>query len=79
MSVNSLFAQYMTTVSGALLFTPADDSEGPQVVLVREEGHEDEAMQVQPLHQDPVMVGGQEIKEESNSNFTAGLWTQSSM
>lgn len=62
-----------------MFLTPADDGEGPKVVLVREEGHEDEAMQVQPLHQDPKMIGCQEIKEESNSNFTTGLRTQSSM
>ncbi len=62
-----------------MLLTPADDSEGPQVALVREEGHEDEAVQVQALHQDPVMIGRQKIKEESNSNFTAGLRTQSNI
>lgn len=53
----------MTTPFGRLLFTPADDDESPQVVLVGEEGHEDETVQVEPLHQDPVMVCGQEIKK----------------
>lgn len=41
---NRLLAQCMKTVSGEMPFTPADDGEGPQVVLVREEGHEDEAV-----------------------------------
>ena len=58
---------------GSDLLTPADDGEGPQVVLVGEEGHEDEAVQVQPLHQDPVVIGRQEIQEESDSDFTTGL------
>lgn len=53
--------------------TPASDGEGPQVVLVRQEGHEDETMEVQPLHQDPVMICCQEVQEESNSCFTASL------
>lgn len=66
-------------VGVAVLLTPADDSERPEVVLFGEEGHEDEAVQVQTLHQDPVMVGRQEVKEESNSNLTAGLRTQSSV
>lgn len=34
-------------------------------------------MQVQALHQDPVMVGRQEIKKEGDGNLTAGLWKQS--
>lgn len=53
--------------------TPADDGECPQVVLVWEEGHEDEAVQVQSLHQDPVVIGRQEIQEESNGHLTAHL------
>lgn len=69
----------MTTAFGRLLFTPADDDQSPQVVLVGEEGHEDETVQVEPLHQDPVMVCGQEIKKECNSDFTASLRTQNSM
>lgn len=56
--------------------TPANDDEGPQVVPIWEEGHEDEAVEVQALHQDPVMVGRQKIKKERNRNLTAGLWKQ---
>lgn len=63
---------------GPAPLTPADDEQSPQVVLVREEGHENEAVQVQALHQDPVVVGRQEIEEESNSNFTSSLRTQNS-
>lgn len=69
----------MTKAFGRLLFTPADDDQSPQVVLVGEEGHEDETVQVEPLHQDPVMVCGQEIKKECNGDFTASLRTQNSM
>lgn len=58
-----------------MLQTPADDGEGPEVVLVREEGHEDETVQVQTLHQDPVMICCQEVKEEGNSDFTTSLGT----
>lgn len=61
-----------------VFLTPADDSESPQVVLVRQEGHENEAMEVQPLHQDPVMIGCQEVQEESNGKFTTSLVTDSS-
>lgn len=60
------------------MLTPPDDGEGPQVVLVREEGHENEAVQVQPLDQDPVVVGRQEVQEEGNGDFTTRLRTQSS-
>lgn len=61
--------------SYSMMLTPPDDGEGPQVVLVREEGHEDEAVQVQAFHQDPVMIGRQEVQEESHSDFTARLRT----
>ena len=54
--------------------TPADDDEDPQVVLVGEEGHEDQAVQVETFHQDPVVVGGQKIEEESHHHLAANLW-----
>ena len=57
--------------------TPAHDGESPQVVLVREESHEDEAMEVQSLHQNPVMIGCQEVQEEGYSSFTTSLMRQS--
>lgn len=60
--------------SGSIL-TPADDDEDPQVVLVGEEGHEDQAVQVETFHQDPVVVGGQKIEEESHHHLAANLWT----
>lgn len=53
--------------------TPADDDEDPQVVLVGEEGHEDQAVQVETFHQDPVVVGGQKIEEESHHHLAANL------
>lgn len=62
--------------SGSML-TPADDDEDPQVVLVGEEGHEDQAVQVETFHQDPVVVGGQKIEEESHHHLAANLWTYS--
>lgn len=62
--------------SGSML-TPADDDEDPQVVLVGEEGHEDQAVQVKTFHQDPVVVGGQKIEEESHHHLAANLWTYS--
>ena len=61
------------------LLTPSNYCEAPEVFRVRPEGHEDEAVQVQTLHQDPVMVGRQEVKEESDSDLTAGLSTQSNV
>lgn len=63
---------------GRLLVTPADDSQSPHVVLVRDEGHEDEAVQVEPLHQNPVVICGQEIKKEDNGDFTASLRKENS-
>lgn len=58
------------------LRTPAKDGEAPQVLLLGEKGHEDEAVQVQPLHQNPVVVGGQEVKEEGHSHTAASLGDQ---
>lgn len=53
--------------------TPADDDEDPQVALVGEEGHEDQAVQVETFHQDPVVVGGQKIEEERHHHLAADL------
>lgn len=55
------------------LLTPSDECESPQVVGVGEEGHEDEAVQVQPLHEDPVIVGCQEVDEQQYGNLAAHL------
>lgn len=33
-------------------------------------------MQVEPLHQDPVVVGGQKVDEEQHGHFTADLKTK---
>lgn len=53
--------------------TPAYQREAPQVLGVRTEGHEDEAVQVKTLHQDPVVVGGQEVDEEEHRKLAADL------
>lgn len=55
------------------ILTPPDQSEAPQVLRVRQEGHEDEAVQVQALHQDPVVVCSQEIDEQQDRHFTTHL------
>ncbi len=55
------------------ILTPPDQSEAPQVLRVRQEGHEDETVQVQALHQDPVVVCSQEIDEQQDSHFTTHL------
>lgn len=57
--------------------TPADDGECPQVVLVWEEGHEDEAVEVQALYQDPVVISGQEVDEQQHCHFTPNLERES--
>lgn len=61
--------------AGSVL-TPANDDEDPQVALVGEEGHEDQAVQVKTFHQDPVVVGGQKIQEESHHHLAANLGAQ---
>ena len=53
--------------------TPSDECQPPQVLGVGQEGHEDEAVEVQPLHQDPVVVGGQEVDEEQHRDLTSDL------
>lgn len=53
--------------------TPAYDCQSPQTVFIRQEGHEDQTMQIQTLHQDPIMIGCQEIQEEGHSNLAAHL------
>lgn len=63
------------SVGAVSVLTPANDGEDPQVVLVGEEGHEDQAVQVEPLHQNPVVVGGQEIKEKCHNHLAAHLWS----
>ena len=73
-----LMPQLPTGLSGhssglGSMLTPADDDEDPQVVLVGEEGHEDQAVQVETFHQNPVVIGCQEVEEEGNRYFTAHL------
>lgn len=58
------------------MLTPANDDEDPQVALVGEEGHKDQAVQVETFHQDPVVVGGQKIEEESHHHLAANLGAQ---
>lgn len=53
--------------------TPSDQSESPQVLSVRQEGHEDEAVQVQALHKDPVVVCCQKIDEQKDRHLAAYL------
>lgn len=55
------------------ILTPPDQSEAPQVFRIRQEGHEDETVQVQALHQDPIVVCSQEIDEQQDSHFTTHL------
>ncbi len=55
------------------ILTPPDQCEAPQVLRVRQEGHEDETVQVQALHQDPVVVCSQEIDEQQDRHFTTHL------
>jgi len=55
------------------ILTPPNQSEAPQVFRVGQEGHEDETMQVQALHQDPVVVCSQEIYEQQDGHFTTHL------
>lgn len=62
-----------TSVGLGSKLTPANDDEDPQVVLVGEEGHEDQAVQVEAFHQDPVVVGGQEVEEERHHHLAANL------
>ena len=56
--------------------TPSDQSESPQILSVWEEGHEDEAVQVQTLHQDPVVVGCQKVQEQGHDHLAADLYTK---
>lgn len=56
------------------ILTPANDDEDPQVVLVGEESHEDQAVQVETFHQNPVVVGGQKIEEEGHCHLATNLW-----
>ena len=58
---------------GRSLRTPTDESQPPEVLGVGQEGHEDEAVEVQPLHQDPVVVGGQEVDEQQHCDLTSDL------
>lgn len=62
-----------TSVGLGSKLTPANDDEDPQVVLVGKEGHEDQAVQVEAFHQDPVVVGGQEVEEERHHRLAANL------
>lgn len=62
--------------SSASLLTPANDSEAPEVLPVREEGHEDEAVEIKAFHQDPVIICRKEVQEERDSDLTADLQQQ---
>lgn len=53
--------------------TPAKERESPKILLLGEERHEDEAVEVEAFHQDPVVVGGQEVQEQGDSHLAAHL------
>lgn len=55
------------------LLTPPNQSESPQVLCVWQEGHEDEAVQVQAFHKDPVVVCCQKINEQKDCHLTTYL------
>lgn len=56
--------------------TPSNQSKSPQILSVREEGHKDEAVEVQTLHKDPVVIGRQEVHEQGHNHLAANLYTQ---
>lgn len=55
------------------VLTPSNQSESPQVLCVWQEGHEDEAVQVQTFHKDPVVVCCQKINEQKDCHLTTYL------
>ena len=55
------------------MLTPANESEAPQVLGVRVERHEDEAVQIQAFHQNPIVVGGQEVDEQQDCDLASYL------
>lgn len=56
--------------------TPSNQSKSPQILPIREEGHEDEAVEVETLDQDPVVVCGQEVHEQRHHHLAANLCTK---
>lgn len=58
--------------------TPSNQSKTPQILSVWEEGHKDEAVQVQALDKDPVVICGQEVHEQGHYYFTANLGRKNS-
>lgn len=56
-----------------LSLTPAYKNEAPEVFGIGPKRHKDEAVQVEAFHQDPVIVGGQEIDEKQHRHLTADL------
>lgn len=59
--------------------TPSNQSKPPQILSVWEEGHKDEAVQVQALDKDPVVICGQEVHEQGHHHFTANLGRKNSL
>lgn len=53
--------------------TPSNQRKSPQILPVGEEGHEDEAVEIQALHQNPVVIGGQKVQEQSHRHLAADL------
>lgn len=62
----------MSNVNEAEL-TPSNQSKSPQIFSVREEGHKDEAVEVQTLNKDPVVVSCQEVHEQGHHHLAANL------
>lgn len=56
--------------------TPSNKYEAPEVFGVWSEGHEDETVEVEAFHQDPVVVGGQKINEQQHCHLAANLMTK---
>lgn len=59
-----------------LSLTPSNECEAPEVFGVWSKGHEDETVEVEAFHKDPVVVSGQKIDEEQDCHLAANLITK---
>lgn len=75
---NSVFIFFMVWKNLLQLLTPSNEYESPEIFGIRAKSHEDEAMQVEAFHQDPVVVGCQKVDEEQHCHFAANLETEHS-
>lgn len=53
--------------------TPSNHSKSPQALSIGEEGHKNETVEVETLHENPVVISCQEVHKQGHDHLTGNL------